>query len=62
VARGIAKYWIVDPVERQITVCTWIDGQYEDQLFQGNQRLLSAVMLGLTLPVEQIVVPSSAAN
>jgi len=53
-ARGIAEYWIVDPEERQITVCQWVEGQYEDQVFQGNQRLISAVVPGFALTVEQL--------
>lgn len=53
-ARGIAEYWIVDPEERLIMVCQWVEGQYEDQVFQGNQRLISAVMPGFTLTIEQL--------
>jgi Uma2 family endonuclease len=25
-ARGIAEYWIIDPEERRITVCQWVEG------------------------------------
>lgn len=53
-ARGIAEYWIVDPEKRQIMVCQWVEGQYEDQVFQGNQCLLSAVVPGFALTVEQL--------
>jgi Uma2 family endonuclease len=53
-ARGIQEYWIVDPEERQVTVCQWVDGQYEDQVFKGGEQLLSAIVPSLELTVEQL--------
>lgn len=53
-ARGIAEYWIVDPQERQITVCQWVEGQYEDKVFAGENRIESTVIPGFELTVEQI--------
>jgi Uma2 family endonuclease len=53
-ARGIAEYWIVDPEERQITVCQWVDGQYEDQVFRGNEQIISHIVPTLQLIVEQV--------
>lgn len=43
-ARGVAEYWIVDPQERRITVCQWVDGQYEDKVFAGENRIESTVI------------------
>jgi Uma2 family endonuclease len=53
-ARGIAEYWIVDPQERQITVCQWVDGQYEDRVFAGENRLESTVIPAFELTAERI--------
>jgi Uma2 family endonuclease len=53
-ARGIAEYWIVDPEERKITVCQWVDGQYEDRVFAGEAQIASTVILGFQLTAEQI--------
>jgi Uma2 family endonuclease len=53
-ARGIAEYWIVDPEERKITVCQWVDGQYEDRVFAGEVQIASTVILGFQLTAEQI--------
>ncbi|MDG2614836.1 Uma2 family endonuclease [Thermoleptolyngbya sichuanensis XZ-Cy5] len=49
-ARGIAEYWIVDPETRQVTLCRWVSGQYEDQVYSGNERIESTVVpeFGLT--------------
>ncbi|MBW4443603.1 MAG: Uma2 family endonuclease [Plectolyngbya sp. WJT66-NPBG17] len=38
-ARGIAEYWIIDPEECQVTVCQWVEGQYEDKIFKGDVRV-----------------------
>jgi Uma2 family endonuclease len=53
-ARGIAEYWIIDPEERKITVCQWVDGQYEDRVFAGETQIESTVILGFQLTAEQI--------
>lgn len=53
-ARGIAEYWIVDPQERQITVCQWVDGQYEDKVFAGENRIESTVIPTFELTAAQI--------
>jgi Uma2 family endonuclease len=53
-AREIAEYWIVDPEEQKITVCQWIDGAYEDKVFQGSDRLESVVVPQVELTPEQV--------
>lgn len=53
-ARGIAEYWIVDSEEHKITVCQWVDGQYEDRVFVGQTQIESTVILGFQLTAEQI--------
>lgn len=53
-ARGIAEYWIVDPEERQINVCQWVDGQYDDKVFVGETGIESTVMPTFELTAERI--------
>jgi len=53
-ARGIAEYWIVDPEMQQITVCKWVEGQYEDAVFKGSDVLASEVVPGWDATAEQI--------
>jgi Uma2 family endonuclease len=55
-ARGIAEYWIVDPEERRVTVCQWVEGQYEDTVFSGADAIDSTVVPSLQLTVEQLFV------
>jgi Uma2 family endonuclease len=53
-ARGIAEYWIVDPETRQVTLCLWVNGQYEDRLYSGAEAIQSTVVPGFRLTVAQI--------
>ena len=53
-ARGIAEYWIVDPEKRQITVCKWLDGQYEDAVVKGSEPIASDVVPASQLTVNQL--------
>lgn len=53
-ARGIAEYWIIDPEENKITVCKWVDGQYEDVVVKGSHRIESDAIPTFELTAEQI--------
>ncbi|MCS6813715.1 MAG: Uma2 family endonuclease [Cyanobacteria bacterium] len=53
-ARCISEYWIVDPEERQITVCHWVEGVYESIVFTGNAPISSLVVPALTLTPDQL--------
>ncbi len=53
-ARQIMEYWIVDPEEQQITICKWIDGQYEDTIASREDCLPSEVVPAWGLTVAQI--------
>lgn len=53
-ARGIAEYWIVDPEMQQITVCQWVEGQYEDTVLTGAMSIASPIVPHWQLTVEQI--------
>jgi Uma2 family endonuclease len=54
-ARGIAEYWIVDPELQRVTICLWVNGQYEDTVYVGNDAIASTVMPGFTLSAMQIL-------
>lgn len=53
-ARGISEYWIVDPETRQVTVCEWVDGQYEDAVFTGDHRIESGVIPSFDLTIDRL--------
>jgi Uma2 family endonuclease len=54
-ARGIAKYWIVDPEMQQITLCLWVNGQYEDTIYTGDTPILLTVIPDFNLSAAQIL-------
>lgn len=56
-ARGIAEYWIVDPLRQQVTVLTWVDGFYEAQELRGEAVLRSPQFPDLALTVAQLLNP-----
>jgi Uma2 family endonuclease len=51
----IPEYWIVDPSESQVTVCTLSEGFYGNQVFSGNQPIVSPTFPGLRLTAEQVL-------
>jgi Uma2 family endonuclease len=53
-ARGIAEYWIVDPEMKQITICKWVEGQYEDTVLTATSGIASDVVPDLKLTVAQV--------
>ncbi|ESA33185.1 restriction endonuclease [Leptolyngbya sp. Heron Island J] len=64
---GIAEYWIADhaglggvrhigkPKRPTLSICTLVDGEYEIQLFQGHQALVSKTFPDLNLTAEQVL-------
>ncbi|MEH2175051.1 Uma2 family endonuclease [Nostoc sp.] len=54
-ARGIAEYWIIDPERQQMTLCLWVNGQYEDTIYTGDTPLASTIIPGFKLSAAQIL-------
>lgn len=53
--KGIPEYWIVDPIENQVSVCRLINGRYESVIFTGNQEIISRSFPELRVTAEQIL-------
>lgn len=43
-ARGIAEYWIIDPIQQCLTVLEWVEGFYEEQVYRGDDKLNSPIL------------------
>lgn len=60
-ARGIAEYWIVDPVTQRVTVLTLVEGLYEAETFEGSAEIASALLAELApakgLTADQVLNP-----
>ncbi|MFM6194851.1 MAG: Uma2 family endonuclease [Planktothrix sp.] len=40
-ARGIPEYWMIDPIQQQITVFSLVTGLYEETVFTGDGLICS---------------------
>jgi|688.fasta_scaffold356171_2 Uma2 family endonuclease len=54
-ARGINEYWIIDPELRQITLCLWVNGQYEDTVYTCAMKIMSTVVTGFALSAIEVL-------
>ena len=53
-ARGISEYWIIDPEMQKITLCLWVNGQYEDTIYAGDTTIMSTVIPNFDLSANQV--------
>jgi Uma2 family endonuclease len=54
-ARGIAEYWIVDPILAKVTVLEWVEGFYEEKSYGGEQVIISMILPELKLTATQVL-------
>jgi Uma2 family endonuclease len=54
-ARGIAEYWIVDPIQQRVTVLEWVEGLYEEQVYQGESPIISPLFGVLKLTAVRLL-------
>ena len=54
-ARGINEYWIIDPEMCQITICLWVEGQYEDKIYTTDMQIFSTIVSGFALTASEIL-------
>jgi Uma2 family endonuclease len=54
-ALGIPEYWIIDPIQQQVTVLSWQEGLYEETILSGQDRIESQQFPQLRLTPEEIL-------
>jgi Uma2 family endonuclease len=54
-ARGIAEYWIVDPIQARVTILEWVEGLYEEKTYIAQMPIISPLFGSLELTVDQIL-------
>jgi Uma2 family endonuclease len=54
-ARGIAEYWIVDPLQERVTVLEWVEGFYEEKVYTGDNAIASPIFTELKLTAAQVL-------
>ncbi len=53
--RHIPEYWIVDPSAQKVTILKWVDGMYEEQVFQGDRAIASPLFPDLNLTAATVL-------
>ncbi len=51
----IPEYWIVDPIQEIVTVCTLVEGFYDAVVFRGQERIISSTFPQLDLNAKQVL-------
>ncbi len=54
-ARGIAEYWIVDPIQARVTVLEWVEGLYEEKVYESDTLLVSPLFGSLDVTASQVL-------
>jgi Uma2 family endonuclease len=54
-ARGIAEYWIVDPLQQRVTILELVEGLYEEEVYMGDRQIQSAIFANLELTVDRVL-------
>lgn len=60
-ALEVPEYWVVDPLEAQVTLFMWQEGWYEETVIVDNQAIVSSTFPDLSLTVEQIFAAGTVA-
>ncbi len=53
--RHIPEYWIVDPIAQKVTILEWVDGLYEEQVYQGDTAIVSLLFPALNLTAATVL-------
>ena len=56
-ALGINEYWIVDPIEQQLTILVLNEGLYDETVFTCDSNLVSTTFSEIKLTPQQIFTP-----
>ena len=59
-ARGIPEYWIIDPIAEKVTILEWVEGMYEEKIFQGKEVIISPQLETLSLTANELLTAGGA--
>ncbi|MGF1589898.1 MAG: Uma2 family endonuclease [Pleurocapsa sp.] len=55
-ARGIAEYWIIDPLISRVTILVLNEGLYDERVFEDDNAIASSLFPQLQLTVNQVLI------
>jgi Uma2 family endonuclease len=53
-ALAVPEYWIVDPIAEKISILLLEEGLFEEQIFTGNQQIVSRTFPEINITPEQV--------
>lgn len=53
--RRIPEYWIVDPLAQKVTLLQWVDGLYEEQVYEGESAIAASQISPLPLTAAMVL-------
>jgi Uma2 family endonuclease len=56
-ARAIPEYWLLDPTQQIVMVLTLVAGTYQEMVFSGNERIISATFPHFSRTAAQLLNP-----
>ncbi len=54
-ARGIMEYWIVDAIAQKLRILQWVEGFYDELVFEGDRAIVSPILGSLELTAAQVL-------
>jgi Uma2 family endonuclease len=54
-ARGVAEYWIVDPIQQQVTILELVEGFYEEKVYRDGDQIISPLLAQVDLTVDRLL-------
>ncbi|OUC15178.1 MAG: hypothetical protein B0A82_08345 [Alkalinema sp. CACIAM 70d] len=53
--RRIPEYWIIDPIAQKVTILEWVEGLYEEKVYEGEQAIETTLFPTLNLTAKQLL-------
>ena len=53
-ARGVAEYWIIDTSQSKFTTLTWVEGFYEETIYELGNTFISGIFLEIAITISDI--------
>ena len=54
-ALGVGEYWIVDPHRAKVTVLVLVDGEYQESVYAGDEKMVSVTYPAIALTADELL-------
>ncbi|MGI0495562.1 Uma2 family endonuclease [Alkalinema pantanalense CENA528] len=60
--RRIPEYWIIDPIAQKVTILEWVEGLYEEKVYEGEQAIETTLFPTLNLTAQQLLTAGETSS